>query len=263
MLSILSLIAAGPKIIVAALYVILLIVGVTLLFNVLRIVRRGVYHIINPAAKKTYLELKAKEAEEQRKLKEREATLAYARWQRKEAEAKARMQREEAEAKAIKERNEDEKRRNEFEHRQHRDGDQQSTPYTYKISKHGNESLAIRYGIANQEKKVEEYWYYPKGGEQPRRNPDRDKVYYEPATTIRLQKINKVGRNLYEVLLTDFRDRKAKAIIEGGTEYVKTFYPLENSWFNKHADLEKTLKGNGSFTLKELATFHVQKTVGV
>jgi hypothetical protein len=64
------------------------------------------------------------------------------------------------------------------------------------------------------------------------------------------------------VVLTDFRDRKAKAVIETGTEYVKTFYPLEDIWFEKHADLENTLKGNGSFTLKELATFHVNKTVG-
>lgn len=144
---------------------------------------------------------------------------------------------------------------------EHRDSDQQTTPYVYKIGKHGNESLAIRYGIANQERKVKEYWYYAKGGEQ-KRNPDRDKVYYEPANTIRLQKTRKVSKDLYEVLLTDFRDRKARAVIETGTEYVKTFYPLDDSWFEKYADLEKTLKGNNSFTLKELATFHVQKVVG-
>jgi hypothetical protein len=64
------------------------------------------------------------------------------------------------------------------------------------------------------------------------------------------------------VLLSDFRDRKARAIIEAGTEYVKTFYPLDDEWFKKYADLEETLKGNNSFTLKELAIFHVQKTVG-
>ena len=71
-----------------------------------------------------------------------------------------------------------------------------------------------------------------------------------------------MSKDLYEVLLTDFRDRKARAIIETGTEYVKTFYPLDDGWFEKYADLEETLKGNNSFTLKELATFHVQKAVG-
>jgi hypothetical protein len=149
-------------------------------------------------------------------------------------------------------------KKKELERKQHRDGDQQATPYTYQIGRHGNESLAIRYGIANQERKVKEYWYYAKGGARER-NPDRDKVFYEPASTIRLQKTKKIGKESYEVLLTDFRDRKAIAIIEVGTEYVKTFYPLEHEWFEKHADLEKTLKGNNSFTLKELATFHVQK----
>jgi hypothetical protein len=119
----------------------------------------------------------------------------------------------------------------------------------------------LRYGIANLQMKTNEYWYYAKGGER-NRNPARDTIYYQPASTIRLKKTRKVGENLYEVVLTDFRDRKAKAVIETGTEYVKTFYPLEDIWFEKHADLENTLKGNGSFTLKELATFHVNKTVG-
>lgn len=142
----------------------------------------------------------------------------------------------------------------------HRDADFQETPYTYSILTHGNEALAIRYGIANQERKVKEYLYYAKGGEQIR-NPDRDRVYYEPATTISLRKTKKISKDVYEVLLSDYRDRKATAVIEVGKEYVKTFLPLEQSWFEKHADLEKTLKGNGSFTLKELATFHVQKAV--
>ena len=76
------------------------------------------------------------------------------------------------------------------------------------------------------------------------------------------KKIRRLGNDLYEVKLSDYRNRKAKAVIEVGTEYVKTFYPMEESWFKKHADLETTLKGNGSFTLKELATFHIQKAVG-
>lgn len=235
-LLILGLIGAVLKWIGAALYIIFFYVILPILgFWIFYVVIRSIYHAFNPEAKRAYLERKAKEAEENRKRKEQE-----------EAEAKAKQEREEAE-----------KRRKEYERQQHRDGDQQTSPYTYQIGKHGNESLAIRYGIANQERKVKEYWYYAKGGEQ-KRNSDRDKVYYEPASTIRLQKTRKVSKDLYEVLLTDFRDRKARAIIETGTEYVKTFYPLDDGWFEKYADLEETLKGNNSFTLKELATFHVQ-----
>ena len=77
-----------------------------------------------------------------------------------------------------------------------------------------------------------------------------------------MQKTRKVSKDLYEVLLTDFRDRKARAIIETGTEYVKTFYPLDDGWFEKYADLEETLKGNNSFTLKELAKKKKKKAVG-
>ena len=208
-----------------ALIAILVILGILITYKIIQ----AIYHFFNPAAKKAYIERKTKEA----------------------AEWKKRQLQEEAEV-----------RRKEIARQQHRDGDQQNEPYTYQIGKHGNESLAIRYGIANNELKVTEYWYYAKGGERTR-NPDRDKVYYEPATTIRLQKTQKISNNLYEVLLSDYRNRKARAIIELGTEYVKTFYPLEESWFEKHEDLEKTLKGNGTFNLKELATFHVQKTVGV
>ena len=204
-LLILGLIGAVLKWIGAALYIIFFYVILPILgFWIFYVVIRSIYHAFNPEAKRAYLERKAKEAEENRKRKEQE-----------EAEAKAKQEREEAE-----------KRRKEYERQQHRDGDQQTSPYTYQIGKHGNESLAIRYGIANQERKVKEYWYYAKGGEQ-KRNSDRDKVYYEPASTIRLQKTRKVSKDLYEVLLTDFRDRKARAIIETGTEYVKTFYPLD------------------------------------
>jgi membrane protein implicated in regulation of membrane protease activity len=239
-LLILGLIVAVFKWIGAALYIIFFYVVMPIVgFWIFYVVIRSIYHALNPEAKRAYLERKAKEAKENQKRKEQG-----------EAEAKAKQER-------VKAAN----RRKEYERKQHRDGDQQNTPYTYQIRKHGNESLAIRYGIANQERKVKEYWYYAKGGEQ-KRNPDRDNVYYEPANTVRLQKTRKVSKDLYEVLLTDFSDRKARAIIETGTEYVKTFYPLDDSWFEKYADLEETLKGNNSFTLKELATFHVQKAVG-
>ena len=115
--------------------------------------------------------------------------------------------------------------------------------------------------IANLEKKTKEYWYYARGGER-KRNPDRDRIYYAPAETIKVQKTKRLKDDQYEVLLTDFRNRKAKAIIEPGTDYVKTFYPMSEDWFDKYANLETVLKGNSSFSLKELATFHVQKVIG-
>ncbi len=196
------------------------------------------YREINPDAKKSYLEKKAKE----------------------DRENNERINAEAEKARKIKEQEKAEKRRKELERTQHRDADQHVLPYVYKIGKHGNESLAIRYGIANQTRSIEEYWYYAKGGER-KRNPERDKVFYKPSDTIRIQKTNRLSKDLYEVLLSDFRDRKARAVIEKGSEYVKTFYPLNDDWFDEYSDLETTLKGNNSFTLKELATFHVQKAV--
>lgn len=157
---------------------------------------------------------------------------------------------------------EEERRKEKAQRQQEMDEDVHLRPYTYKVGRHAIESLAIRYGIANQVKRTKEYWYYAPGGDR-KRNPERDRFYYEPAETIKLQKTRRIKEDLYEVRLTDFRDRKARAIIEPGTDYVKTFYPLADDWFVRHADLEETLKGNGSFSLKELATFHVQKAVGV
>jgi hypothetical protein len=207
----------------AVLSVILFMLAITIAFSIIR----AIYHFFNPKAKEKF---------------------------------KIRQEKERVEQKAKKDKEEAVQRQKEFEHRQHRDAEKQSTPYTYMIGKHGNESLAIRYGIANQERKTKEYWYYAKGGVK-QRNSARDRVYYEPSTSIRIQKTKKISTDLYEVLLTDYRNRKARAVIEVGTEYVKTFYPLDDVWFKKYAALEETLKGNGTFSLKELATFHVQKTV--
>lgn len=246
-------------------------IGVYLAFSLLR----SAYFFLRPKAKKAYLEKEARKAEENAKEAEEQKKKYYealviegtARIER-ENEKKREQERQRVIEEGIiaaqqKREIEDQERRDaiEKERQEHRDADKQSTPYTYEIGSHGNESLAIRYGIANQERKVKEFSYYAKGGKR-KRNPDRDEVYYEPARTIRLQKTRKVGDSMYEVLLTDYRDRPAKAVIEAGTEHVKTFYPLDDGWFEKYADLEQTLKGNGTFTLKELATFHVQKTVG-
>ena len=142
----------------------------------------------------------------------------------------------------------------------HRDADFQEVPYIYGCVGHPNATLAIRYGIANQKKEVKEYWYSGKGGVQER-NPDRDKIYYKPAETIKLRKINRIETNHYLAELTEFGNRRVRVVIERGTEMVKTFYPLDNAWFERHKDLETTLKNNKTFTLKELAMLHVQKTV--
>lgn len=229
----------GIAIYVLFVYIILPVVALSFIFIVLR----SIYHFYNPTAKKAYLSRKAKEAEDTRTRKERAEAADLARKRKLEEEERQRKQ------SAI---------NKELERQRYRDSEQQETPYTYQIGKHANESLAIRYGIANQAKKTKEYWYHAQGGEM-KRNPDRDSFYFEPCVTIQLRKSRKVSKDLYEVFLTDYRDRPAKAIIEAGSEYVKTFYPFDDSWFEKHAELERTLKGNGSFTLKELATFHVQK----
>jgi hypothetical protein len=127
---------------------------------------------------------------------------------------------------------EEKRKKEELERIDLRDSDCQDEPYTYEVKGiHPNEQFAIRYGIAN--------------------NSDK----------IKLRKLKKLQKDYYEVELTDYRDRHARVVIEKGTEYVKTFLPLDDEWFKKHVDLELTLKGNGSFTLKELATFHVQKII--
>lgn len=127
-----------------------------------------------------------------------------------------------------------------------RDSEHQSKPYTYQIGKHGNESLAIRYGIDNKEKSG------------------------SPSNTIEIKKIRKISKDLYKnnprrenmylVELVDFK-RKAIAVHEVGENYIKTFYPMNESWFEEQSHLDSLLKNNGTFTLKELATFHVKAII--
>jgi hypothetical protein len=145
-----------------------------------------------------------------------------------------------------------------------RDAEVQIKPYRYDCAGHPNATLAIRYGIANLKKEIKEYWYHGRGGEKMR-NPDRDTIIIVPATTIRLQKNKKVKDDPegshYLAKLTDFGNREVIVVIKPGTEYVQTFYPISEDWFKKYADLELVLKDNKTFSLKELANFHVQKVV--
>lgn len=146
----------------------------------------------------------------------------------KEAQRKA----EEADQEAIEVLRKQEELTNQY------DANKQDIPCIYQVGRHANETLAIRYGIANLDNNVT-----------------------KEANKIRIQKTRKVKKDIYEVLLTDFRNRKALAVIEQGTRYIKTFLPLDSKkWFSEHKELELTLKGNKSFTLKELATFHVYRT---
>uniref|UniRef100_UPI0029058982 hypothetical protein n=1 Tax=Roseobacter sp. HKCCA0434 TaxID=3079297 RepID=UPI0029058982 len=116
----------------------------------------------------------------------------------------------------------------------------------YQIGRHANETLALRYGIANEFRE--------------RRHNGTEMI---DSRYIRLRKLRVRDREKcrYEVELSDFRKRNAIAVIEPGTEYVKTFYPMENTWFNRHKKLEEVLKGNRTMTLKEIAKFHIDKTI--
>lgn len=153
---------------------------------------------------------------------------------------------------------------------EHRDADVQKTPYRYEVSKHANQTLAIRYGIANTTKKTVPYYYYAKGGVK-KRNPDRDKIKIVDANTILLRKIKPLSEdNCYLVELTSFKKRKAIAIHHKGEDGIRTFYPIntntntvDEQWWGRNKELEIALKDNKTFSLKELATFHVNKTVPI
>lgn len=164
-------------------------------------------------------------------------------WKNWEEERLKKEQEEINRKKEEKRKEEDEKRiakLAEDARRKFRDADQQNTHYRYEIGRHANETLALRYGIANL------------NGVDGRGRP---------AKFINLRKIERVDSNVYLVEISDFRKRKAKAVIEVGTEYVKTFLPMSDDWFSKHADLEKALKGNKTMSLKDIARFHIEKVV--
>lgn len=165
-----------------------------------------------------------------------------ARLERERADAQAKKEKEkkeEAEAIAQKENEEAEAREREVARQAFRDADAQDQPYTYEIDRHALETLAMRYGIAHQE-----------------RGPDgriRDK------DTIRIQKLSALGRDRYMATLPDYRDRQVVAVIQKGEEFVRTFYPLDESWFKKNENWEDVLKGNPSWTIKDIARMHVER----
>lgn len=207
------------------------------------VIFRSIYHALNPTAKQKYIESKEQKKRRDQELAEK---IAIAEVERAASLAKADLKTTSDIANAK------------IEAEFHRDANEQFKPYSYQIATHANEALAIRYGIANQEQPV--YRFLTQyDSEKSSRNRRTSTV--EPANRIRLQKLCKIRQNIYDVQLTDYNNRRARAVIEPGTEYVKTFLPLDDLWFSHYADLEMTLKGNGSFSLKELATFHIQKTI--
>ncbi|MCG6558260.1 heme biosynthesis HemY N-terminal domain-containing protein [Ruegeria sp. 1NDH52C] len=178
-------------------------------------------------------------------------------WHRNQVEEAAKKARQEARMAAAKEEWLAAQKEKEIAKAKLRDSDIQPEPYTYEIGRHANETLAMRYGIANTVVEVTPYFYYAKGGAKIR-NPDRDTKRTVDGRTIKLRKLEKVigKEDQYIVELSDFRNRKAIAVIEKGTEYVKTFLPIDKDWFEKHSKLEVLLKGNKTMRLSEIAKTH-------
>ncbi|MCS4291933.1 ABC-type nickel/cobalt efflux system permease component RcnA [Comamonas sp. BIGb0152] len=139
----------------------------------------------------------------------------------------------------------------------HRDADTQTEPYQYNCVGHPNVTLAIRYGIANLKREPEEC----SEDEEQIRNSIQLNPTEEPADSILLRKIRRIDKDRFLAELPEFGNRKVVVVIEQYSESVKTFYPLDESWFKRHAEFERTLKDNRTFTLKELAKFHVEKTI--
>ena len=113
-----------------------------------------------------------------------------------------------------------------------RDADTQKDPYEYKIGRHANETLALRYGLVNA-------------------------IGREEMDTIKARKLSKLKQNFYEVELPEFGNRKVIAVIEPGTDYVKTFYPTSDEWFTTHGQLEAKLKNNSGLSLSDIAKYHI------
>lgn len=119
----------------------------------------------------------------------------------------------------------------------HRDAHSQETPYKYKIGRHAKETLALRYGVAHI-------------------RSENGRGAYEPEE-ISIKKLRHLGKDRFEAELTEYGNRTVIAVIEPGTDYVKTFYPKEGQdWWKKNKAWEEKLKGNQGFTIKDMARMH-------
>lgn len=123
---------------------------------------------------------------------------------------------------------------------EHRDATSQKTPYRYKIGRHAKETLALRYGI-------------------PHVRSERDNGRND-LEEISIKKLRHIEKSRFEAELTDYRNRIVIAVIEPGTDYVKTFYPKEGqNWWKENKEWEDKLKGNSGFTIKDMARMHFDR----
>jgi hypothetical protein len=112
---------------------------------------------------------------------------------------------------------------------EHRDAISQKIPYRYKIGRHAKETLALRYGI-------------------PHVRSERDNGRND-LEEIAIKKLRHIEKSRFEAELTDYRNRIVIAVIEPGTDYVKTFYPKEGqNWWKENKDWEDKL--NPSYSSK-------------
>lgn len=121
------------------------------------------------------------------------------------------------------------------------DLDAHSDPVLFKIGRHAKETLALRYGSVVTEDKL-------------KIRKIRISGMYDSITNHEEE-----NSDCYLVEIIELRNRRALAIIEKGTDYIKTFLPFEKDWFMVNENLEETLKGNTLFSIKEIAEFHIIK----
>jgi hypothetical protein len=126
---------------------------------------------------------------------------------------------------------------NKLEYQQKLDQAVSTEPLIFGCSGHPNRTLALRYGILN----------VTDGREN--------------SSIVLLKKGHVEGfedRGHYYAELCDFENARVRVVIDEGSDYINTFYPLDDKvWFSKYESLEKLLKNSDSFTLKELAKYYI------
>ena len=124
--------------------------------------------------------------------------------------------------------------------RELRDSDVHSEAVYYEIrGRHPLETLAMRYGIAHLER-------------------GQDGKMRE-SNSIMLRKVEPLGSDRFRVTLPGYRDREVIAVIQKGEDFVRTFYPSDPDWFQKNAEWEAVIKGNSTWSLKDIAKMHVDR----
>jgi len=124
-----------------------------------------------------------------------------------------------------------------------RDACPQLIPYGFQLTAFANQTLAVRYGIANIES-----------------NSEESRFLERPQTKIRLQKVRALGNDQYVVFLPDFGQQHALVKHQKGSELIEEFLPPDAQWLDKNPDLENLLKNADSLRLQVLAEhFHKKR----